>query len=230
MTAQLYQKHEQHHHRYRLALGTLLTAEKETNDLIKDVEAALNQHEEAGKALKQRARSHGDDVEVADENHGVISEDKGKARAVTVSTEGEDNAPKNAAMEEHAVKKRALQQRLRECQITLHKVYFLQGDVYHVLERTNEETVAYGKAEDLRRVLLRSMYLVHLACLLLLKPFVTGTEQAAKRAMDQLATEMGGKRLTEKELMIEVPYLGAGGIRSNLLVCSPLRSQPLTSH
>lgn len=34
--------------------------------------------------------------------------------------------------------------------------------------------------------------------------------------MAHLAEE--GKRLTEKELMIEVPYLGKGGIRSNTLV------------
>ena len=41
----------------------------------------------------------------------------------------------------------------------MHKVQFLKGDVYHVLgERyANDETVAYGCAEELRRVLLKSM-------------------------------------------------------------------------
>ena len=36
--------------------------------------------------------------------------------------------------------------------------------------------------------------------------------------MLQLAHEMGGKRLTEEELLLEVPYLGAGAIKSHLLV------------
>lgn len=83
---------------------------------------------------------------------------KGKARADSNLAEDEDDLPRNAAGEEHRVKRRAFQQRLRECQITLHKVCFLKGDVYHVLGNMEEETSAYEKAEALRRVLLRSKY------------------------------------------------------------------------
>lgn len=41
--------------------------------------------------------------------------------------------------------------------------------------------------------------------------------------MTQLLSEMGERRLTEKDLLIEVPYCGAGGIRSSDLVCLFLR-------
>ena len=43
-----------------------------------------------------------------------------------------------------------------------------------------------------------------------------GTEEAAEYAMAQLSAE--SRKVNEKELMIEVPYLGTGGIRSSALV------------
>ena len=84
----------------------------------------------------------------------------------------------------------ALQQRLREAQIVLHKVYFLKGDVryvsfpslspyvalstlididailslqvYHILGATHSdaENEAYAGAEELRRLLLKSKRIV----------------------------------------------------------------------
>ena len=48
---------------------------------------------------------------------------------------------------------------MREARISLHKIKFLQGDVYHVLGKSYEvsENEAYAAAEDLRRLLLRGM-------------------------------------------------------------------------
>ena len=68
----------------------------------------------------------------------------------------DDDLPQNAAGQEHRIKHRALQQRLRECQITMHRVRFLQGDVHHSLGRTEEENASYAAAEELRRILLQS--------------------------------------------------------------------------
>jgi E3 ubiquitin-protein ligase SHPRH len=148
--------YEEHHHRYRVALEKLLKAERETEDLVSDVARALEAHEEAGKALKEQATALINDLQQdsneADPNRG----NKGKGRADNAVSEEGDGLLKNAAGEEHLTKRRAIQQRLRECQITLHRVYFLKGDVYHILERSDEEAVAYEKAEELRRVLLRS--------------------------------------------------------------------------
>ena len=46
----------------------------------------------------------------------------------------------------------------RESRVTLHRVKFLQGDVYHVLGGSNAaaEDAAYAAAEDIRRGLLKS--------------------------------------------------------------------------
>lgn len=193
-TAQLYQRHDEHPTRYQVALQILLEAEKEANNLIKDIEAAIVSHDQEGRRLKGEAAAltAGHD---RDNGSGTGSNDKGKGRA---ESEDSDDLPKNAAGEEHRVKRRALQQRLRECQIVMHRVAFLKGDVYHILGNADQETAAYEKADDLRRILLRS------------------TEETAERAMAQLASE--GEHLEERELMIEVPYLGKGGIHSNALM------------
>lgn len=45
-----------------------------------------------------------------------------------------------------------------------------------------------------------------------------GTEEAAKRAMGQLAHDASTKGITQKELMIKVPYCSKGGIKSWELV------------
>ncbi|GJE89122.1 hypothetical protein PsYK624_052160 [Phanerochaete sordida] len=194
-TAQLYQRHEQHHTRYQTALEILSQAEKEANDVIQEIEATIAAHDQDGRRLKAQATAFVSGQQGVGESSAGPSDDKGKGRAMS---EESDDLPRNAAGEEHRVKRRALVARLRECQITLHKVTFLKGDVHHVLGNTEEETAAYEKADGLRRLLLR------------------GTEETAERAMAYLAEE--GNRLDEKEMMIEVPYLGAGGIRSSLLM------------
>jgi E3 ubiquitin-protein ligase SHPRH len=146
-----------------------LEAEKAADQLVNDVNAAITGHEVKGKELKKEAaaqRKARAQIEVQGSGLGL---DKGKgkapARGDSPSVEGqvsedEDDGdlPRTAAGEEYSNKKRALQQRLRECYLTLHRIKFLQGDIYHALGETKaaEEDAAYAVAEDLRRRLLRS--------------------------------------------------------------------------
>lgn len=92
---------------------------------------------------------------------------KGKGKAIerdeseppSSDEDAEDyDLPKTPAGQEHGIKRRALQQRLRESNVTLHRVKFLQGDVYHVLGGSHSaaEDAAYAAAEEIRRSLLRS--------------------------------------------------------------------------
>ncbi len=99
-------------------------------------------HHAEGKALKaQVAESQGrieevENDETMDVDDPEESNDKGKGKAREATPAESESAgsedtdiPRNPAGEEYGIKRRALQQRLRECQISLHKVYFLQGDV-----------------------------------------------------------------------------------------------------
>ncbi|KAI0789257.1 SNF2 family N-terminal domain-containing protein [Abortiporus biennis] len=195
--------------RYQRALEILLTAEKDALALIKDIETALAEHHASGEKLREEAaRSRqeistkvGESGTTTDANNAPKDNGKGKERQSSPESDlgSEDSdIPQNAAGEEYEIKRRAIQQRLRECQITLHKVYFLKGDIYHVLGNaySDQETEAYAVAEDLRRVLLKS------------------TEAAAKRAMAQLVTDASTKGIAEKDLYIKSPFLEKGGIRT----------------
>ncbi|KAI0078425.1 hypothetical protein K474DRAFT_1594151 [Panus rudis PR-1116 ss-1] len=216
---QLQQHDQMEKNRYQKALDILLVAEKEALSLIDDINSALTEHAAKGKILKAQAAesraaagqdANHNDSATAETMEAEGSKGKGKARADDDATsiggdsvDSEDiDLPKNAIGEEHGVKKRALQARLREAQITLHKVYFLKGDLYHVLgeSHADAENEAYAAAEGLRRVLLKS------------------TEEAAKRAMAQLAHDAAMKGLQENELYVDVPYFGKGGIRSTDLM------------
>lgn len=153
---QLMQHDESAMNRYQRALEALLEAEKGTKQLIADVTAALDQHNAAGELMKEKEQDAGANAEAE-----VSDKAKGKARqdgSPGATDEDDDGLPHTLAGEEHRNKKRALQQRLRECQIVMHKVQFIKGDVYHVLGETyaKEENEAYASAEDLRRVLLKS--------------------------------------------------------------------------
>ncbi|OCH83870.1 hypothetical protein OBBRIDRAFT_786844 [Obba rivulosa] len=212
IVAQLQQHDESDPLRYRHALDTLLAAEKEASQLIAYVKAAMAEHAEKGKALKEEAAKHNNALEHGGESHVSQNGDtkgKGKDREEREDTPMSDltdlddeDLPKDPAGEEHAVKRRALQHRLRECRITLHKVLFLKGDVYHVLGESyaEDENAAYAAAEDLRRVLLK------------------GTEEAAEHAMMQLSRNKALKSLKEADLYIKIPYCDKGGIRSSHLM------------
>jgi hypothetical protein len=69
--------------------------------------------------------------------------------------------PKTPAGDEHLHKSRALQQRLRDCYLTLHKVKFIQGDMYHWMggSKSVEEELAYNAADGIRKKLLKCMHL-----------------------------------------------------------------------
>ena len=157
-SAQLRQHQEGNEFRYRVALDILLAAEREANQLIDDINSALAAHSEKGKALKAEAAKLR-----AERSEALASTDKGKGRAWSVSVLSEDDSddeqglPRNLAGEEHSSKTLALQLRLREARMSLHKVHFLKGDVYHVLgeAQADNERDAYARAEELRRLLLK---------------------------------------------------------------------------
>jgi E3 ubiquitin-protein ligase SHPRH len=130
--AQLQQLDEGDHARYKHASETLVLAEKETNQLIDDLNAAIAAHDEKGDVLKmeaaaalQESRQRSSTPE-ADET----SPDKGKAAESSASEldadAGDNDLPRTPAGEEHATKRRALQARHREYRVTLHRVKFLQ--------------------------------------------------------------------------------------------------------
>ncbi|KAI0060074.1 hypothetical protein BV25DRAFT_1956450 [Artomyces pyxidatus] len=213
-TAQMMQHDQTIESRHKKALDILLQAEKEADQLINDLNEALNEHEATGATLKKEAaalreaRGQGRRPTPFDDPSG-----KGKARAAERDMSPlsdndsdddweDDELPKTPAGEEHINKKRALQQRLREVYLTTHRVKFLQGDVYHVLGegKAAEEDAAYAAAEALRRRLLKF------------------TEQSAQRAMAQLAKDAGRNGFTEHTMLVNIPFCPPGGIRSKELM------------
>ena len=161
--AQLQQRDEQNPRRYLLALDVLKQAEADAKALINDVRTAIAEHHAAKFALQGEAAVS--DGTNPNPSSGVRA---GKERATDAadaltesSDDGEDeDIPRTAAGEEYKNKRFALQQRLRECQIAMHKVQFIKGDVYHVLGETyaEQENTAYAAAEELRRVLLKGTF------------------------------------------------------------------------
>ena len=71
--------------------------------------------------------------------------------------------PKTRAGEEHLHKSRALQQRLRDCYLTLHRVRFLQGDMYHWMgeSKVAEEATSYKAADEIRGKILKCTFCSH---------------------------------------------------------------------
>ena len=132
--------------------------------------------------------------------------------------------PKTPAGEDHRAKRTALLARLRECLMVLHRVKFLQGDVYHVLGSSylERENAAYADAESLRKDLLK--------CESVLYVIPTGaefcdwlaTEEAANRAMRRLSIATTEKRVTARALQIPLPFMEGGGIRSAHLVSTTI--------
>lgn len=154
-----YQQQTQEPNRYHQALQTLQAAEQDVNRLIEEHEIAIRQHREKGEALKTQVLALPQDDLQEPSQHELNEEpgtsEKGKERE---HSPGDDFAGTSVG-EEHATKRRALQQRLREVRLVLHRIKFLQGDVYHVLggQYTASETEAYGIAEEIRRDLLKGM-------------------------------------------------------------------------
>lgn len=134
-------------------------AEKEVDRLTEELQRAIKEHNAKDEALKRQplntiqSENQNQEDEVIPEggNSG-----KGKERERSPISNNQ-NIPRLILDEEHAAKRRVLQQRLREMRLVLHRVKFLQGDVYHVLggQYSAAETEAYGVADEIRRDLLR---------------------------------------------------------------------------
>ncbi|KAF9459395.1 SNF2 family N-terminal domain-containing protein [Collybia nuda] len=192
--AQLQQRDERDINRYKNALATLIQAEKEATALTEDVKNALAEHSVKGALLKKEAST-------------AIPEDerlpgKGKERQRDVSEVTQDSSdndlPHSPAGDEHGKKRGALQNRLRECRLILHRVKFLQGDLHHILGASHSvaEDAAYAAAEEIRRSLLK------------------GTEEDAQRAMAQLTQDATKKNITKDALMLITPFIDGAGFMS----------------
>jgi E3 ubiquitin-protein ligase SHPRH len=134
-------------------------AEKEVNRLTEELQNAIKEHNAKGEALKGQSpdsipgeNQNQEDEAIPEGGNGG----KGKEREHSPISNDQDNT-RSVLGEEHAAKRRALQQRLREMRLVLHRVKFLQGDVYHVLgsQHSALETEAYGIADEIRRELLK---------------------------------------------------------------------------
>ena len=175
--SQLQQKDETYMNRYQSALETLDLAEKDIQKHLEEIQTTLSQHDAKGKEMKaEAARLRRARARVPSPDLATTQKGKGKEREIYSDDEDEDNddddddssehndgeadpeekdLPKTPAGEEHRTKRRAIKQRLREGQLVLHRVKFLQGDVHHVLGKSAEEDAAYQAAENLRRELLK---------------------------------------------------------------------------
>ncbi|KAG2361595.1 SNF2 family N-terminal domain-containing protein [Suillus spraguei] len=191
--AQLQQHNEQNLDRYQRALDYLVTAEQEANETIDDIKTTIAEHQVKGEALKIEARALREFRQP--DLRDLSKTDKGKGkRAMSPLTDIDDDfddvedledqgLPKTPAGEEHSIKRRALQQRLRECLMVLHRVKFLQGDVYHVLgaSHSDKEDASYAAAETLRKKSAE----MHVA-----------TEESANKVMNLLRANATGRGST----------------------------------
>lgn len=130
----------------------------EVNRLAGELQNAIKEHNAKGEALKRQSPNI---TPSENQNQEDVSPEggngeKGKEREHSLISNDED-IPRSVLDEEHAAKRRALQQRLKEMRLVLHRVKFLQGDVYHVLgsQHSASEAEAYGTADEIRRDLLK---------------------------------------------------------------------------
>ena len=172
--------------RYKDALETLNLVEKDTQKYLEEIQTTLADHDAKGKDMKAEAtrlrqapaRVLSPDVTPAQKGKGKeqerFSEDENDSEgedALSDPNDGVDDPeekdlPKTPAGEEHRIKRRAIKARLREGQLVLHRVKFLQGNVYHVLGKSVEEDAAYQAAEALRHKLLKGSVISVLLSLL----------------------------------------------------------------
>lgn len=215
--------------RFQPVLEVLLAVEKEAEGMIAEIERVIAEHDIKGEALKREAAEQ---RVLQTSKHAGESSSKGKDKQREKSPfseddedEDEDDAedsdlPKTPAGKEHRDKRSALMHRLREARVQFHRVKFLQGDVYHNLGEmyTAQENGAYAVAEAVRRNLLKSIIHYPFSNILnLVYSFLyLATEQDAKNGMAQLHLDIIGGRagVSKTDLLIPVPYLEQGGIRS----------------
>ncbi|KDR77994.1 hypothetical protein GALMADRAFT_244962 [Galerina marginata CBS 339.88] len=206
--AQLQQKDETVVNHYQNALRTLEAAETETQKHLDELKEVLADHDAKGKALIEEAAALRQQRNEAPPELAAGDKGKGKAREKFDDREddgGEEDPeekglPKTPAGDEHRTKRRAIKQRWREGCLMLHRVKFLQGDVYHVLGRAEQEDAAYQAAEKLRRELLKA------------------TEDDANKAMVILQANGKKKNFSLDGFLVDLPFLDQGGIRSSDLM------------
>jgi E3 ubiquitin-protein ligase SHPRH len=153
-------------------LEILLRAEKEADEITADVLSVIAKHDAKGVQLKAEAASlhaaRGEKQHIrrnVRNNHGgtqgtrphIVDDDS----SIDEDDESDDSGlPKTQAGEEHLHKSRALQQRLRDCYLTLHRVKFLQGDMFHWIGKSKgaEEATSYKAAEETRSKILQCAF------------------------------------------------------------------------
>lgn len=153
-------------------LEILLRAEKEGDEIIADVLSAIAKHDAKGVELKAEAaslrvargekqhfrRNVRDDHECIQGIRPHMADDD-----YSIDDDGESDdsgLPKTPAGEEHLHNSRSLQQRLRDCYLTLHRVKFLQGDMYHWMgeSKVAEEATSYKAADEIRSKILKCAF------------------------------------------------------------------------
>ncbi|KAL0952896.1 hypothetical protein HGRIS_007114 [Hohenbuehelia grisea] len=179
--AQLLPKVSNNFNNHQEALKILNVAEVDARSLVQDVKDAIA-------ALDSKRPGGGS--EIATDDTQDADKGKGKGREVdSPQSDDSDSDLRGPEYEDYLVRRRALLLRLREASLTLHRVRFLQGDVYHNLGRSDEEIAAYGEAEFLRDSLLKT------------------PQTEAQRSMAQLTQDANVKGITEEGLTIDVPYV-----------------------
>ncbi|SRR6266404_1780082 len=172
VAAQIMQHDPRLDNREEMCLAVLLQTEKEADNVISEVLSKIADHDAEGEKLIAEAaalRAARRETQASTQNAGHDCKDDGgdgrkeDKRDHSFMINDDDNLsdyeglPKTPAGEEHVHKSRALQQRLREFYLILHRVKFLQGDVYHWMgeSKLREEAAAYGAADGLRSKLLK---------------------------------------------------------------------------
>lgn len=158
-------------------LEILLQAEREADEVVADILSTITDHDAEGVKLKAEMASlraeRGKRQAPRDNKVCDLEGTEGSRRDGSLDhhlsafddendNESDDGGlPKTPAGDEHLHKSRALQQRLRDSYLTLHKVKFIQGDMYHWMGESKavEEDLAYNAADGIRKKLLKCMVL-----------------------------------------------------------------------
>ncbi|KIY47840.1 hypothetical protein FISHEDRAFT_44377 [Fistulina hepatica ATCC 64428] len=190
--AQLHMLDEANVKRYQKSLELLEAAGKDVENLCREVEDALlvlNDNNDASITANKCA-----------ETESVDAKGKGRGREVDDDRSDDeissDYGGQESLAETHMrIKKQALQSRLRECRMVLHRVWFLKGDIFHMLGNTDAENQAYANAQQIRHNLLKA------------------TAADAMRAMAELAHHW----VSGQAPLIQTPYLPESSSRTDEL-------------
>ncbi|KAJ7050573.1 SNF2 family N-terminal domain-containing protein [Mycena amicta] len=189
------QKNGDDKNRYQISLETLLLAEKESLQLIQEIQSSIAAHEAtAPQPTSEREAERVSRSPPRDKGKGKQRE-RSLSPLSAIDSEDEENdddsEEMNAVLKQHRSRKSALKLRAREAQLVFHRVKFLQGDLFHMLgeAHTASEVAAYDEAESIRRVVLSTV------------------QQEANKAMKILQSIPPSKQLSLDELLIDSPFL-----------------------